>query len=137
MPQPGMAEINTLVTTMTDAGLDVSYDTVGDVNAIDELTGRVVYRVAQEGLTNANKHGSGGTATLRIDVGGHEITVAVSNPVSASATDRNQPDAPRGGLGLTGLRERVSAIGGSVSATGASGIFTLSATVPLTRKDHQ
>ncbi|HIW91023.1 MAG TPA: hypothetical protein H9870_05100 [Candidatus Corynebacterium avicola] len=135
MPQPGMSEINTLVTTMTDAGLDVSYDTVGDMNAIDELTGRVVYRVAQEGLTNANKHGSGGTATLRIEVGRQEVTVAVSNPVSAA--DRNQPDAPRGGLGLTGLRERVSSIGGSVSATGASGIFTLSATVPLTRKDQQ
>lgn len=137
MPQPGMAELNTLVTTMTDAGLNVSFETNGDLNTIDELTGRVVYRVAQEGLTNANKHGSGGTATLRIEVGRHEVTVAVSNPVSGSATDRNQPDAPRGGLGLTGLRERVSAIGGSVSATGASGVFTLSATVPLTRKDHQ
>jgi signal transduction histidine kinase len=142
MPQPGVDDLNALVTTMTGSGLVVSYDTAGDLTKIDELTGRVVYRVAQEGLTNANKHGSGGTVSLQIAVsragsgtGEDAVTVTVTNPVSE--TDRNQPDAPRGQLGLTGLRERVSAIGGSVSAgaPGSDGTFTLRAELPLRRKE--
>jgi signal transduction histidine kinase len=85
--------------------------------------------VVQEGLTNAGKHGSGHTVTLKIDVLPGSVTVAVSNPVSD--TDRNQPDAPHGGLGLTGLRERVAAAGGTVRTGTDDSVFRLDAELPL------
>jgi signal transduction histidine kinase len=129
MPQPGTGEIDALVRTVRDSGMSVTYDPATDLDRVDELTGRVLYRVVQEGLTNAGKHGSGHTVTLKIDVLPGSVTVAVSNPVSD--TDRNQPDAPHGGLGLTGLRERVAAAGGTVRTGTDDSVFRLDAELPL------
>jgi signal transduction histidine kinase len=129
MPQPGTGEIGALVRTVRDSGMSVTYDPATDLGRVDELTGRVLYRVVQEGLTNAGKHGSGHTVTLKIDVLPGAVTVAVSNPVSD--TDRNQPDAPHGGLGLTGLRERVAAAGGTVRTGTDDSVFRLDAELPL------
>ncbi len=129
VPQPGTGDIDALITTVRDSGLAVDYSTEGDLDRVDDITGRVLYRVVQEGLTNAGKHGSGHTVTLTIGVGTAGVTVTVTNPVAA--TDRNQPDAPHGGLGLTGLRERVSAAGGTVHTTVDGTSFRLDAELPL------
>lgn len=141
MPQPGVDDLDALVASMkvsgTDAGLDVGLNVDGDLAGIDGTTGRVVYRVVQEGLTNAHKHGSGHRASAQVSVGRDTVTVTVTNPVSD--TDRNQPDAPRGGLGLTGLRERVSSVGGSVRVDRPDdlpGTFELTAELPRNRKDR-
>lgn len=135
IPQPGINDLNALVQDMEESGLAVDLEIAGDLSMFDEMTGRVVYRVVQEGLTNAHKHGAGHTASVRITSGGEEgpVTVIVVNPVSV--TDRNQPEAPRGQLGLTGLRERVSAIGGSVRAVESSDAFRLTVELPRRRKD--
>ncbi|MGP5929761.1 sensor histidine kinase [Corynebacterium glyciniphilum] len=132
LPQPGLADLDSLVRSVVEAGLAVDRTSDGDLSSIDETTGRVVYRVVQEGLTNAHKHGSGGSACLDIAVrggAGAAVTVQVRNPVSD--TGRNQPDAPQGHLGLTGLRERVAAVGGTISTVESGGTFTLTAELPL------
>ncbi|HAJ52707.1 MAG TPA: hypothetical protein DCM55_10085, partial [Corynebacterium variabile] len=67
--------------------------------------------------------------TLQIGVLSGSVTVTVTNPVSG--TDRNQPDAPHGGLGLTGLRERVAAAGGTVRTGTDDAVFRLDAELPL------
>jgi len=117
MVQPGIDDIDALIATVTESGLRIFHDFTGDKSLVDETTGRVAYRVAQEGLTNAHKHGSSGTAHLDISIKNGNtgtVTVQITNPVSSS--NRNQPDAPSGKLGLTGLRERVSAVGGKITA---------------------
>ncbi len=131
IPQPGIGDIDALVATVRESGMTVAHSTGGDLDRVDELTGRVVYRVVQEALTNAGRHGSGHTVTLAVGVGTAKVTVTVTNPVSA--TDRNQPDATHGGLGLTGLRERVSAAGGTVHTTVGGASFRLDAELPLRR----
>lgn len=133
VPQPGTGELAALVRTVRDSGMSVSYEPPAALDRVDEIAGRVLYRVVQEGLTNAGRHGSGRTVTLQIGVHPGDVTVTVTNPVSG--TDRNQPDAPHGGLGLTGLRERVAAAGGTVRTTTDDGIFRLDADLPLRRKD--
>ncbi|MEJ6550721.1 histidine kinase [Corynebacterium sp. USCH3] len=138
LPQPGLPDLEDLVRSVVESGLDVDPTTDGDLEAVDDTTGRVIYRVVQEGLTNAHKHGSGHTAELHISVEQDSgrtvpaVTVRIANPVSDG--QRNQPDAPQGHLGLTGLRERVSAAGGEIDTVESAGRFTLSATVPLPRE---
>lgn len=127
IPQPGIPDLAALVTSFEDAGLNVGFTTHGDLDQVGEMTGRVTYRVIQEGLTNAHKHGSGRRAEVGVDVGKQMLTVTVTNPISDA--DRNQPDAPRGGLGLTGLRERVASIGGRIR-TEQGADFTLIAELP-------
>lgn len=129
MPQPGTGELDALVRTVRDSGMTVTYEPPAGLDRVDEITGRVLYRVAQEGLTNAGRHGSGHTVTLQIGVLSGSVTVTVTNPVSG--TDRNQPDAPHGGLGLTGLRERVAATGGTVRTGTDDAVFRLDAELPL------
>lgn len=135
MVQPGMDDIDALIATVSESGLRVVHDFEGDKALVDETTGRVAYRVAQEGLTNAHKHGSGGTAHLDISVKNGNagiVTIQVTNPVSSS--NRNQPDAPSGNLGLTGLRERVGAVGGKITAEESEGRFKLIAQLPLSSR---
>ena len=68
--------------------------------------------MVQEALTNAHKHG-GGTATVSLRFDDEGLKVAVVNPVSAAA---GGTDALRDGYGLVGMRERVEAVGGTLSA---------------------
>ena len=130
--QPGLDDIDVLVTSMKEAGLMVEKIINGEVTQVDETTGRVAYRIAQEGLTNAHKHGSGGTAQLKIavdSVNAQTLNIKVINP--ATGADRNQPDGPQGHLGLRGLKERVGAVGGKISTSHAAGKFILQAELPL------
>lgn len=130
-PQPTIDDLDALVTRMRDAGLDVTVEASPDLDRVGGATGRVIYRVVQEALTNAHKHGSANRAKVSIALEPDHVTVTVSNPVTAGT--KNQPDAPHSGLGLTGIRERVASVGGTVS-TVSNGTFTLTATLPLKRE---
>ncbi len=66
-----------------------------------------VYRIVQEGLTNARKHAPGAMVTVNVHLDEADVVIAISNPVGDSAAI-----LPGSGAGLVGLAERVSAIGG-------------------------
>lgn len=133
-PQPGPADIDALVKRFTGAGLAVEQHQRGDLARIPRAIGAVIYRIVQEGLTNAHKHGSSRSASLEIVVREGDVAVTVVNPVSAEG--RNQPEPPHSGLGLTGIRERVAAVRGTVHTEPGAGAFTLTAILPLPREDH-
>jgi two-component system sensor histidine kinase UhpB len=88
-------------------------------------TDAVIYRLVQEGLTNAARHGGARHATIRISAGADAIHVAVEDDgVGFSAIGS-------GGLGLKGMRERLAALGGSLSLAARPGGGTLlSAKIP-------
>jgi signal transduction histidine kinase len=111
-PVPSIAELDRLVASFADTGLRVEVETGGDLERCSETTSVTVYRVVQEALTNAHKHGAG-EATLRVVRHGDEIVVEVTNPVHP---DRRTPRPTESGFGLLGLRERVQAVGGTVEA---------------------
>lgn len=91
-----------------------------------------VYRIVQEGLTNARKHASGALVTVSVHQEGAEAVVSITNPVEAGA-----PLMPGSGAGLVGLTERVAAAGGVVEheivgrGNGGVGEFLLRGRVPL------
>ncbi|WP_338781142.1 histidine kinase [Streptomyces sp. DG1A-41] len=73
-----------------------------------------VHRVVQEALTNVRRHASGALVAVRIDVDGHRLRVEVHN--TAPAARLAVPVGGRGGFGLVGLRERVEAVAGTLTA---------------------
>lgn len=133
-PQPGLGELDDLYASVAAAGLRVRVTTAGALDSIATTTGTVAYRIVQEGLTNALKHGAGGEADLSIAAAGGTLSITITNPVSDRTP--NQRDPHRGGLGLTGIRERVAAAGGSVEVTSLHDSFTLAARLPLSAGQH-
>ncbi|MEV6669215.1 histidine kinase [Streptomyces sp. NPDC051162] len=109
-PQPTLAALEELLEESRQAGMAVRLDQkVADPLRVPAATGRTVYRIVQEALTNARKHAPG--AEVGVVVGGSPaegLTVVVTNPpgsVEAAAV-------PGSGQGLIGLTERATLAGG-------------------------
>lgn len=127
-PAPDFKSIEDLVLSFRETGIDVEFRVHGHPEAISTATGLVAYRVIQEALTNAHKHGNG-RAAVEINSGDHAITIVVTNGVGRS---NNLAGIGSGtGHGLIGMRERVRMIGGSLAHTLEAGTFTLKAELPL------
>jgi signal transduction histidine kinase len=107
-PQPTLADLPALVDESRRAGMRVRYEEeVGDLDAVPAVIGRSVYRVAQEGLTNARKHAYGSTVSVTVrGAEGDGLTVEIRNPAGAGAR------IPGAGTGLIGLAERAGLAGG-------------------------
>lgn len=133
-PQPGLERLDELVRRFADAGLAVTVRTEGDLSGVPETIDLVAYRVIQEGLTNAHKHGAEHRAHVLIEVGDQNVTVAVTNPVTVGIGG-NHPAAPQGGYGLLGLRERVASVRGVVQTGLVPGGYRLVADLPLLKEE--
>jgi signal transduction histidine kinase len=108
-PQPGLAQLEELV---RGAGLPVLLRVDGVPGELPEGQQLAVYRIVQEALTNALKHGGPGVrASVELAYGDGELLVRVTD-------DGRGASAPRGagGHGLVGMRERVGMYGGTVTA---------------------
>lgn len=121
---PGCASLETLVAQHLVTGLRVDLRVSGAPPAAGSPADYAVYRVLQEALTNAGRHGSG-TARARIVFDAEAAQITVTNPVDAPNDVRRG-----GGHGLIGMRERVTLFGGSLHAELAEGAFRLHATIP-------
>lgn len=129
-PLAGLEEVPALLRVFAADGLRVELVETGARVALDQPVDIVAYRCIQEGLTNAHKHGAGGTAVLRLDWGEGAVEVEVENGTAAPAPDAPPlPDAPdRHRYGLAGVRERVASVGGTLELAetiGRSFVFRL------------
>jgi len=88
------------------------------------------YRIVQESLTNAVKHASPGTVTVRVGRGDGVLTVAVDSPCGK----RPGPSAPGTGSGLVGMRERAELLGGEFRAAAAGAVWQVRAVLPADEK---
>ncbi|MEU6623272.1 histidine kinase [Streptomyces litmocidini] len=128
-PQPTLATLGALVDESREAGAKVVLDsTVDDPAAVPAATGRTVYRIAQEALTNARKHAPGTTVTVTVrGRPGEGLTVDIHNPAPAGPV----PHVPGSGQGLIGLTERATLAGGRLEHGPApDGGFALHAWLP-------
>ncbi len=90
---------------------------------------RTAYRIVQESLTNVARHASAATASVRIDYRPDTLLIRVDDDGRAAPATGPPP-----GVGLLGMRERVTALGGRLRAAPRSeGGFTVQAELPL---DH-
>ncbi len=126
----GLNEIAALVAGSRAAGVDVELEELGDRVEVAPGTGRAVYRVVQESLTNAARHAVGARVRVSLRWQPTELVVDVRNGLASPALHRQEPSG--GGAGLTGLAERVTAAGGELAAgPHPDGGFVVHAVFPL------
>jgi signal transduction histidine kinase len=133
-PQPGLERLDELVGQFTEAGLAVTVQTEGDITDAGAGAQIVAYRVVQEGLTNAHKHGAGPRAHVLIRRDTDTLDVVVTNPTRPGPAPRAPGTSGDGrsgaALGLIGLRERVAAARGSVETGPTPDGWRVAATLP-------
>ncbi|TDC58922.1 sensor histidine kinase [Micromonospora sp. KC207] len=117
-------ELDRLVDRMRSAGLAVRAEVTGGPRALPVGVDLAAYRIVQESLTNALKHGAG-EAELMVAYGPTEVVVAVTNPVRAGGAA-----LPCAGAGLIGMRERAVLLGGGFTAGRAGGRWRVRARLP-------
>jgi signal transduction histidine kinase len=126
-PQPGFPDLPALVGDVRADGMTVTYDDRVAAGAqVPEVAGRTVFRIVQEGLTNARKHAPG--AAVSVEVSGSEadgLEVLVRNPIGFGPSGM-----PGSGLGLVGLRERAELSGGRLEARMDVSTFELRGWIP-------
>jgi signal transduction histidine kinase len=111
-PAPGLPDIPELVERVRVAGVPVGLhlpdDDAGGA-VVPEAVQLAAYRIVQESLTNVLKHSPGSRADVRLARTGETLTVEVADADGRPAASAGPP-----GTGLTGLRERVDALGGTL-----------------------
>jgi signal transduction histidine kinase len=113
-PTPTLADLPTLVGQTRQAGVPVSLTLLVDqAAAAPPQLGMAVYRIVQESLTNILRHAPGAPADVTIHgAPGAGVTLEIVNPIPPPGT---VPPSPGSGTGLTGISERVTALGGKVN----------------------
>jgi two-component system sensor histidine kinase UhpB len=107
----------------------LTLDIAGSFNDLDATTTLTIYRVVQEGLTNAFRHA--GASLIAAEVIRHD---AKPSRIAIGVRDDGEGIAEEAadGFGLRGMRERVSALGGSLTVTSSDGVGTqLEAIIPV------
>jgi signal transduction histidine kinase len=118
-------DIPDLVDKVRAAGLRVDA-VIGDLSRdLPPQVSAAAYRITQEALTNAQRHGRG-RVSLTVDVSGPAVTVGTDNAVDLGAVRSD-----RTGQGLIGMRERAAAAGGRLDVSTDSGHFRLRAQLPV------
>jgi signal transduction histidine kinase len=133
-PQPQLADLPALVDTARRAGVGVELSVPAELGRVPAGVGLCAYRIVQESLSNASQHAPGAAVTVSVDHDARAVQLSVANgpgpPAARPGRERGQSHGP--GHGLTGMRERVALLGGSLSAgpTPAGG-FMVSVELPL------
>jgi signal transduction histidine kinase len=121
-PVPGAAQLPQLVQQVRDAGADVSMVIEGDVATLPATTGSTIYRIVQEALTNATRHAPSCPVSVRVVARRGRADVDI---------DSAGPPTEGTGLGLTSMRERAEAVGGTCSAGPGGRGWVVHASLPL------
>lgn len=132
-PQPTLADVAELVDECGAADTTIEFEQRVDADLVSPATGRTVYRIVQEGLTNALKHAPGAAVQAIVDgAPGSGLTVEIVSRRPLAQLGRAQ--IPGSGAGLIGLEERVSLAGGRLEhGPTAAGDFLVSAWLPWPR----
>jgi signal transduction histidine kinase len=123
----GLDQLPLLVDRARSVGLPATVTVTGTPGQLPADVDHAAYRIVQEALTNITRHAGRAAASIRLDYRSHALTVQIDD-------DGNGPpkQPASGGFGLTGMRERVTSLGGRMrTGPGTGGGFTVWAELPL------
>jgi len=126
-PAPGLDHLPALVRQAQSAGLKTHLTIEGHQMGVPAAVDRTAYRIVQESLTNINRHAAATIALVRIDYRPDALVIQVDDDGTATSNTAAPP-----GVGLLGMHERVTALGGQLQAAPRSeGGFTVHAELPM------
>ena len=111
-PAPGLAQLDALLQTVTDAGVQVDVSVAGSARPLPGAIDLTAYRILQESLTNVVRHAHASAVCVLIRYDPDEIVVEVDDNGHGPAAAGNGA----GGYGLVGMHERAAAVGGALEA---------------------
>lgn len=127
-PQPTLAALDGLLDNVRSAGLDVERVTTGSVRPLPQGVELSAYRIVQEALSNVLRHAPGAHARVEISyvLGGLGLRVVNGPP------NRLAKPSPGAGHGVLGMRERVTMLGGEMTAEATDeGGYEIAAFLPV------
>ncbi|MGW3362144.1 sensor histidine kinase [Streptosporangium canum] len=128
-PPHGLDHVPELVERVRATGLDAKLTIKGQRHDVPAAVDRTAYRIVQESLTNIARHAAAATAWVRIDHRPDALVIRVDDDGEAASDTAAVP-----GVGLLGMRERVTALGGRLRAAPRSeGGFSVQAELPVDR----
>ncbi|MFV2104808.1 sensor histidine kinase [Micromonospora sp. LOL_024] len=126
-PSRGLDHVPELLQRARTTGLDATLTIEGRRTDLPTTVERTAYRIVQESLTNINRHAAAATASVRIAYRPDALAIQVDDDGSARPDSAAVP-----GVGLLGMRERVTALGGHLHAEPRrEGGFTVRAELPV------
>ncbi|MFF5966457.1 sensor histidine kinase [Streptomyces collinus] len=130
-PAPTFSQLDQLLEGFRRSGLDVQLSRDGTPRPLAASADLAAYRIVQEALTNAQKHGSSPTAEVKLTYTDQTLWLSIANPA------RPGLQGPGTGHGLIGMRERADAANGTLTtAMRPDGTFRVHATLPLHPAKH-
>jgi signal transduction histidine kinase len=109
----GLGQLDGMVTRARSAGLPVTVTVTGAQRPLPPAVDQAAYRIVQESLTNASRHAGQACASVHLHYAPDALTVQVNDDGNGAGTSTGSAGP---GLGLIGMRERVSALGGRLHA---------------------
>ena len=138
-PQPVLADLGRLVDQLRASGLAVDVVQHGEPLTLPAAQQLALYRIVQEALTNALRHGDTGVpASVTLDWGADAVDAAVASAlrggerVAGGKPDERVAGDRTAGHGVAGMRERALLVGGTLSAAPEGGRFVVAAHIPVT-----
>ena len=126
-PQPGLDQVDLLLKSARDAGLEATLKVTGEKRALPAALDLSAYRIVQEAITNVLKHANAGRVEVTTDYQHDRLVITVSDDGTGAAGT----EAASTGHGLIGMRERMELFGGQLStASSPLGGFTVRASFP-------
>jgi signal transduction histidine kinase len=123
-PAPGLDDLDALLDRVRSGGLIV--DRTGAVDGLTEPVSRAAYAVVQESLTNVLRHADATRAIVSFERRAEDLIVTVRDDGNGGTPDSGQD----GGMGISGMRARVEALGGSLDAGPGPSGFRVRAVIP-------
>lgn len=128
-PAPGLDRLPELIELTRAVGLPVEVEVAGTAPPLPAAVDLAAYRIIQESLTNVARHAGRARVRVRVTYGDADVHVEIDDDGAAPA---NGAAAIGTGSGITGMRERATALGGDLSAGfRRGGGFRVSARLPV------